>query len=211
MRRHDDSAIAGAGNRRPDYRLAEVRVVPADGGAAVGIVHVDGDIAAALGGGEFCLSVRRGPESQAARRDCRPPAEMLLSDGAVEAADIAHVDETLGREVHGALTQCPRRGVVDERVRRTVTEGRGVRSKYGSTGATAARSWSLISSLLAAIHGTGCRFRDRAAIGRYTTSERGKMGGMSSRGDAPVADSLRATLHGPCGSGGVGARFRLPP
>src|SRR5436309_11315628 len=103
MRRHDDSAIAGAGNRRPDYRLAEVRVVPADGGAPVGIVHVDGDIAAALGGGEFCLSVRRGPESQAARRDCRPPAEMLLSDGAVEAADIAHVDETLGREVHGAL------------------------------------------------------------------------------------------------------------
>ena len=113
VRAHDDTAIARPRNRGADNRLAEFGVVPPDDHAALGIIHVDDDVATALGGDEFCLAVRRGAESQPARRHRRPPTEMPLGGGAVEPADIAHVGETLGGKVHRALTQHPRRGVVN--------------------------------------------------------------------------------------------------
>src|SRR6516164_570149 len=72
-------------------------------GAAGGIVHLDDDVSAALGGRQLCLSIRRGPESEPAWRHCPPPAEMPLRRAAIEPADIAHVGETLGREVNGTL------------------------------------------------------------------------------------------------------------
>jgi hypothetical protein len=122
VRPEDDPAKAGPRDRGADERLAEVGIVPTDGDAAVGIVHLDGDVAAAMRAGELRLSLRRGPKPEPARRDGRPPTEMPLGDGAVETADIAHVDEALCREVHGALPQRPRRGVVDQRVHRTVPE-----------------------------------------------------------------------------------------
>ena len=117
MRAQDDAAIAVPRNRGADNRFAKVGVVPMDDSAAVGIVHFDNDVATALGGGEFCLTVGRGAEPEPARRHRRPPTEMPLGGGAVEPADIAHVDETLGGKVHGALTQRPRRSVVNQRVR----------------------------------------------------------------------------------------------
>ena len=71
---------------------------------------------------EFRLAVGRGAEPEPAGRHRRPPAEMPLSGRAVEAADVTHVDQTLGGKVHGALTQRPRRGVVNKRIRRTITK-----------------------------------------------------------------------------------------
>src|SRR5712671_4545401 len=96
LRAQDDAAIAGPRNRGADNRLAEPGVVPADDHAAVGIVHVDDDVATALGGDEFCLAVGRGAEPEPARRHRRPPTEMPLGSGAVEPTDVAHVGETLG-------------------------------------------------------------------------------------------------------------------
>src|SRR4029077_5027970 len=104
----DNAAITGPHDRGADDRIAETGVVPADDDAAVGIVHLHPDVVAVLRGGEFRLSVGRSPKPQPARCYRRPPAEVLLGSGAVEAADIAHIDETLGREVQGALAQCPR-------------------------------------------------------------------------------------------------------
>src|ERR1700737_4537597 len=122
MRAQDDAAIAGPRKRCADNRRTEASIVPADDHAAVGIVHIDDNVAAALGGSEFSLAVGRGAEPEPARRHRRPPTEMLLGSGAVEAADVAHVGKTLGGKVHGALTQHPRRGVVNQRVRRTVAK-----------------------------------------------------------------------------------------
>ena len=113
----DDAAIAGPRNGRADNRLAKTGVVPADDSVAVGIVHFDDDVTTALGGGELRLAVGRGAEPEPARRHRRAPTEMPLGGGAVEPADVAHVDETLGGKVHGALTQHPRRGLVNQRVR----------------------------------------------------------------------------------------------
>ena len=67
IRAEDDPAIARTRNRGANGCLAEFGVVPRNGNAAVGIVHRDHDVPAALGGGEFCLSVRRGPEPETAR------------------------------------------------------------------------------------------------------------------------------------------------
>ena len=103
VRPQDDPAIAVARNRGADNRLAEAGVIPADRDAAIGIFHVDDNVAAALRRGEFGRAGRRGPEPEPARSDRWSPAEMPLGGGAVEAADIAHVDETLGREVRRAL------------------------------------------------------------------------------------------------------------
>jgi len=62
VRTQNNATIAGPRSRGADNRLAETDVVPADDRAAVGIVHIDDDVAAALGGGEFCLAVGRGAE-----------------------------------------------------------------------------------------------------------------------------------------------------
>ena len=77
LRAQDDAAIAGPRNRGADNRLAEPGVVPADDHAAVGIVHVDDDVATALGGDELCLVVGRGAEPEPARRHRRPPSSRL--------------------------------------------------------------------------------------------------------------------------------------
>jgi hypothetical protein len=45
--------------------------------------------------------------------------------GAVEPADVAHVDKTLGREIHGALTQGPRRLLRHISSAQTFTTGSG--------------------------------------------------------------------------------------
>ena len=47
---------------------------------------------------------------------------MPLGGGAVEPADVPHVDETLGGKVYGALTQRLWRGVVNQRVWQTVAK-----------------------------------------------------------------------------------------
>src|SRR5215471_5736539 len=103
IRAEDDPAIAGPSNRGASDGPVEFGVVPRDDNAAVGIVQLDNDVSAALGGRELCLSIRRGPEPEPAWRNRRPPAEMPLRRGAIEPADIAHIGETLGREVNGAL------------------------------------------------------------------------------------------------------------
>jgi hypothetical protein len=104
MRAEDDLAVTGTRNRGADDRLVEFGVVPRDSNAAVGIVHFDHYVSAALGGRELCLSIRRGPEPESAWRRRWPPAEMPLRRGTIEPADIVHVGETLGREVDGALS-----------------------------------------------------------------------------------------------------------
>src|SRR5258706_16308618 len=45
--------------------------------------------------------------------------------GVVEPADVAHVDKTLGREIHGALTQGPRRLLRHISSAQTFTTGSG--------------------------------------------------------------------------------------
>jgi hypothetical protein len=117
VRAQDDAAIAGPRDRGADNRLAETGVVPADDSAAIGIVHFDDNVTTALGGGELRLAVGRGTELEPARRHHRAPTKMPVGGGAVEPADIAHVDEALGGKIHRALTQRPRRGVVDQRIR----------------------------------------------------------------------------------------------
>jgi Recombinase len=87
-----------------------------------------------LGGGELRLAVGRGAEPEPARRHRRTPAEMLLGGGAVAPADVAHVDQTLGGEIHGALAQRPRRSVVDQRVRvKEEADRLGLRTKCSTT------------------------------------------------------------------------------
>jgi hypothetical protein len=66
IRAEDDPAIARTRKRGAIGCLAEFGDVPRNGNAAVGIVHLDHDVPAALGDGEFCLSVRRGPEPETA-------------------------------------------------------------------------------------------------------------------------------------------------
>ena len=166
LRAQDDAAIVGPRNRGADNRLAKTGVVPADDHAAVGIVHVDDDVATALGGDEFCLAVGRGAEPEPARRHRRPPTEMPLGSGTVEPADVAHVGETLGGKVHGALTQHPRRGVVNQRVRRTVAKRLRRAIEVGFY--RCRRFPPLVAHLFAPpcdFVATGCRFRGHAAIG----------------------------------------------
>src|SRR6202011_3769055 len=137
-----------------------------DDHAAVGIVHVNDDVTTALGGSELCLTVGRGAEPEPARRHRRPPTEMPLGGGEVEPADIAHVDETLGRKVHGALTQRPWRSVVNQRVRRTVAKRLRRAIEVGFY--PRRRFPPLVAHLSSPpcdSMATGCRFRGHAAIG----------------------------------------------
>jgi hypothetical protein len=69
MRSDDDPAIAGASNRRTEDRLAEAGVIPADGDLAVGIVHIDAYLPAAISDDQLRLPVRHGPETEPTRCD----------------------------------------------------------------------------------------------------------------------------------------------
>ena len=210
MRPQDDPAITRPRDRRADDRLAEARIVPAHRDAAVGIVHVDDDVAAAMRGGQLCLTVGRVAEAEPAGRHRRPPAEMPLGGGAVEAADIAHVGEALGREVHGALAQRARRGVVDQRVRRAVAERL---RRAIEIGLHRRRRFPLLVahlrlSLRMRLPRTGCRFRERAAIGRMQASAGGryaKMAGMNGR-----PGSARRAAAAVSGSPPAGRRSTWP-
>ena len=86
-------------------------------------------------------------------------------DAAFDAAagDVAHVDEALGG---GALTQHPRRSVVNQRVRRTVTKRLRRAIEVGFY--RCPRFPPLVAHLLAPpcdFVAIGCRFRGHAAIG----------------------------------------------
>ena len=79
VRPQDDPAIAVARNRGADNGLAEAGVIPADRDAAIGIFHVDDNVATTLCRGEFGLAGRRGPEPEPVRSDRWSPAEMPLA------------------------------------------------------------------------------------------------------------------------------------
>jgi len=61
VRPQDDPAIAGAGDRGADDRLAEAGTAPPDRNTPVGIVHLNDDVATALRSGEFCQATGRSP------------------------------------------------------------------------------------------------------------------------------------------------------
>ena len=64
-------------------------------------------------------------KGEAARRYRRSQQKCRSAWGAVEPADVAHVDKTLGREIHGALTQGPRRLLRHISSAQTFTTGSG--------------------------------------------------------------------------------------
>jgi len=53
VRPQHDPAIVGPGHRSTDDRLAEAGIAPPHRSTPVGIVHLNDDIAAVLGSGEF--------------------------------------------------------------------------------------------------------------------------------------------------------------
>jgi hypothetical protein len=71
------------------------------------------------------VDVGPGSEGEAARRYGRSQQKCRRRWGAVEPVDVAHVDKTLGREIHDALTQGPRRLLRHISSAQTFTTGSG--------------------------------------------------------------------------------------
>src|SRR5207253_1869388 len=83
----------------------------------------DPDVSDPMGRYQRRRVVSRGARGEVAGRGGRPPAKMPVGRLAVQAADIEHVDHALGGEIHGALTQRPRRSIAYDRIGRSGAEG----------------------------------------------------------------------------------------
>ena len=138
MLAQQNAAVTGAGDRRAQHRLAETGIVPYDLHAAIGVVGLDRDVPGAMSRDQRRRVVSCRARGEVAGRGDRPPAEMPVGRLTIQAADIEHVDHAFGGEIHGALTQRPRRSIAHDRIGGPEPKGCGVRSKVGSSGCVGA-------------------------------------------------------------------------